>query len=149
MKIRHEDVKGQPINTIFGLIQIDQHGFVTNFQELGVKVGDSLIPIRPEDLLKCPGFLNAELFPPDGVDMSEIPEVPETSQQSPQPVQVKKVLEDKDYWVVIEELSQGGDNLNSEGLVNMDILTAKLKELGMSPISGTRRREITKAFKTF
>lgn len=153
MLVRNLDVAGEPINTQFGEAHLDEFGTVINPRNIKGGV---------ESLLKCAGFADAALFPPQGGYPEGYVPGDEEPEGSPEPVEAPKsnviiVTRDKestpgeyteeDYWKVIQELSIEEENLNLKGYVEMEILEASLKALGWPVISGTQRRDITDKYR--
>lgn len=121
---RHNYLKGEPINTELGEVQLDEEGFVTNLEELNTTV-DELVE-------KVPGFTRAT-----------------APEKKPAPKQEQKKPEedpeeaDKKTAEVIKELLEAGGKTNSEGYIDMEVLNTALKEKNLPPISGGKRKEIT------
>lgn len=120
---RHNYLKGEPINTELGEVQLDEEGFATNLDDLNTTV-DELVE-------KVPGFTRAT-----------------APEKKPAPKQEQKTTEDPDEAdkktaEVIKELLEAGAKTNSEGYIDMEVLNTALKEKNLPPISGGKRKEIT------
>lgn len=125
MVIRHSYLKNTEVNTELGLVKLDSRGLVRNLVDFE----------KPLAFLKIPDFLNAELFPPEGLKPGQ-PVWPEDEEKKLNP-------SDDEYWTVIQELEASPEALNSEGYVDIELLNRRLREKRLRPLTGPRRKEIT------
>lgn len=168
MKIRHATLVNQPLHTAYGVAQLDEQGIITNLDALEG---------TPEQLLAhVPGLLDADEFPPvvaaapkttdgpenvteggnmhsddsrlpDGQDPTASTQTQENPGSTDEGGTQKSEPTDEEYWAVIEALEKEGAKMTAEGYVDTATLDAKLKELNMPRITGTRRKEITDQFR--
>lgn len=109
---------------------MDRKGLVCNMFELKA-TPEQIKELFPRD------FLDARIFPPEGWDGSS-PLEPESPR-----AELERSFTEDDYWAVIQELSSNPDSLNSEGYIDMEVLSKTLRERKMGLITGSRRKEIT------
>jgi len=114
MRAKHETRRNEPLNCRYGLLALDQHGHVSNLDELGV---------TEDDILSLPGFLPGDLFG------EEDPPLTEDSY-------------DQQTVVILELMREENFPKNSEGYLDMGAVNEVMRARGLPILSGTRRREI-------
>lgn len=134
--IKHQRLVSEPVNTAYGVVQLDGEGTVINIKELSERNPGVNIEQALADL---PTFYDANVFGGE-----EAPDEQKESVETPAQEDAPTINEsDKAYYEVIKELETKPSNLNSAGYVEMDVLNAKLRELNLPILAGTRRIEIT------
>jgi len=137
VKVRHLKKRACVVNTMYGEIQLDDEGGVTNQSDLDCST---------EELLDLPNFVDAELFAPQPEAGSVKQAREATEQTTAAKASSSGGPSDEDYADIIAELIDGGAACTSEGYIQMDVLNATLRERDLPTISGTRRKEISEAF---
>lgn len=128
--LRYQHRRNCSLITPFGDVELDEDGYVTNLDKF-----------NPGDLLTIEGFADTDVF---GGEPRPRPARGESYATSAVTAQaLAQGPSDADYWGVIRELTEKGGTLNSEGYLQMEVLTAELRERDWPPISGTRRIRIT------
>lgn len=162
---RNQTLRNEPVNTRYGVIDLDEKGYATNLAELGVKDQDVIDNV--------PGFFDgqalsggepAKATPPPPPPVAEPGTVqPDQSVLAefidPEDLRVLTPEEATDHdankdgnepsddqvWAIIQVLPSGA--FNTQGYADMKVLNARLKEQGFETITGTRRLQITDARK--
>jgi len=137
VKVRHLKKRACVINTMYGELQLDEEGGVTNQSDLDCST---------EDLLDLPNFVDAKLFAPRPEAGSVKQAREATEQTTAAKASSSAGPSDADYADIIAELIDDGAACTSEGYIQMDVLNATLRERDLPTISGTRRKEISEAF---
>jgi len=128
MTIAHETIKGEVVNSRLGELNLDHRGIVTNLADL---------KCDPAEVLTLPGFKDADLYPPKGYT---------PGQGAPVDNAPKGEVTDDELWAIICELTgPEGQNLNSEGFIDMKVLLETLRSRGLKAVTGKRRLELTVA----
>lgn len=138
MSVRHKYLHSEKVHTSAGVVELDENGVVTNLKDVGGKAR----------LLEVPDFLDVNLFAPLRF-AREIP--PENEPTVPQPQSSEKKPDtpatDDDYRVLIADLvanrATNGVKLTTEGYIQMDDLSAVLREKSWPVITGTKRKELS------
>jgi hypothetical protein len=122
--LRYQHRSNCKLITPYGDVELDEDGNVTNMSKFD-----------PEDLLTIDGFVDAGIF-------GETPPRPKkaVAEKAPEP---NSGPTDEQYWQLIKDMVEKGAHLNTEGYIQMEVLTAAIREKEWPPISGTRRIRIT------
>jgi len=137
VKVRHLKKRACVINTMYGEVQLDAEGGVTNQSDLDCST---------EDLLDLPNFMDAKLFAPRPEAGSVKQAREATEQTTAKKASSSAGPSDQEYGDFIAELISADAACTSEGYIQMDVLNAALREADMPTISGTRRKEISDAW---
>lgn len=127
--LRYQHRAGTELVTPGGTAKLDEDGYVTNLEELD-----------RDELMKIPGFVETEVF---GDERPKRPRSTSHDEGERKPTQESEAPSEDDYYQLIKQLTDKGGNLNSEGYLQMEVLTSELRERGWPIISGTRRIRIT------
>lgn len=131
MKVRHSSLKNEPINTRYGIVQLDDLGYVKNIDDL---------TCNEEQLIQhVPGFINGDLFPPkDGLLPGKLTKTAPAAE-----VKEKDTKEADTYAEVIKELLAAGANTTEDGYIDMGVLNQTLRDKGLKIMTGTDRKKLS------
>jgi hypothetical protein len=132
--VRHQFRRNTKIITEHGELQIDEHGLVSNLDDLDVPA---------EALVALPEFEDASAFyKPSRADVSYPQGAPDKPQAFNKPTP-KSAFTDDDYLAVVRELLEDANApKTSEGYIDMNFLNAELRKRGFPILSGSRRKII-------
>lgn len=140
MRIRNLDLRNEPVNTVYGELLLDGDGFVIDLDKYDFK---------PEALLKVPGFVDGDIYPPEGGPARKRVEVGEAGAPTPgEPEKPKEAHNptDEEMCDLIKELKQDPKNVNTEGYVDIKVLSRALVERNWRIFSGGSRKMIEDTF---
>lgn len=126
MKVRHPHLRSEEVLTRLGSLKLDEGGVVTNLEELG---------IRPEEVLKLPEFVDADLFPPSPNAYKKV----ETESSKDKEPETDNLDQHKE---LLRKLLAAGTKMNSEGYIDMPTFLDALKEAKLPSITGAQRKEL-------
>ena len=136
-KIRHAFLRDEPLITKYGTVTLDKQGFVVDLDDLDV---------TPDKFLELPDLINDEIFPYRPTMQESIDAVKEKKKvESPQPPppETSTSAEKLDsYLELMQAFLETKPKVNSEGYVDMAVLSEHLKKLGLALITGTQRKEL-------
>lgn len=137
IKVRHPHFRNEEVSTSFGVLVLDERGFVVNAEELGI--GD-------EELASLPGFINDNDFPVDQFPLEptipgkEITALEDEKKDDEDPL-------DQAFMDVVEDLLTDPDNLNTQGNLDLEKLNTALHEKGLPKTTGAQRDLAVKQLK--
>lgn len=139
IEVRHALLKGEPVNTMYGVIELDHDGYVTNLDKL---------ECNPTQLIEnVPHFVNGTLFPAERTKPGPAPEADQATPTG-DPNDLKgPSAEDAPYIEALKEYLDGKIQVkfNSEGYAEMNDLNEFLRTKNLAAITGTKRKELTDA----
>lgn len=137
MRLRHESLTNQEMQTNYGRMTLDEDGYVVD------------IEFPPADLNEIwktqPGFLNGDVFKPIVKPKSQEQLEIEELERKLEEKKNKKRFTAADYKALIQEMLEGGATINSDGYIDMGEFNSRLRELGQRVLSGKIRRRLQDA----
>lgn len=129
--VRHASLKGEPINTRYGEVQLDEKGYVTNLDQL---------KCTPEELINdIPGFINGEAFggPVEEAEVEQ--EVDESTDWMTETNGVKVEGPNEGGWYAVTYAD--GDKSSEENVQDEEAARAKAEEWRNTPPQPTEGNE--------
>jgi len=139
VKVRHMKRQACVVNTMYGEVQLDETGGVTNLDDLDCS---------EKELMELPNFIDAKIFGPnpEAASVKAAREAEDEANGGPTTAKKPAGPSDQEYGDFIAELVSNDAETTSEGYIQMDVLNSALREAEMPIISGTRRKEISDAW---
>ena len=138
MKLRHDYLRDEAVETSAGRVHLDKNGYVYK-TELNCTVEKFF-----KDIGSQVGFIDAERLPLPGVENPPEPEA--VSTEDPNEPTLDEQAREQHYQAVsliIQELLENNAKVTTEGYIDMEELDKELRKRDMATVTAKERKVIT------